>query len=847
MNKLKLHLVLLCITSMLLLISTAGAAYDVVSNISSSSTEYTTSASYGELHNISLATGTGTTFLAASWDARVNFTAPLYGRFMRDGVSFGRFNLTQNVYATVGSYQISFAETTGTHYYGWEVYSNKKGTIYSRNFSAFFLVNGSYGVSSTYNSTYAAYQALITALQSNDTVDRAYMNNTFLPIATYSGDYPNSTLVNYLPISTYSGNFPNNTVAANLVNWNATFNSSYNALLTNAPNTTVAGNLANWNSTYNTTYDAKMSNPATADLDMGNYNITGLGQNESYSYLIWTDGTNYYAKNGSTGKVDYSGTNGNQLFYNVFNATISGGTVKISVGNFNLTGTEIKISKQIKIEGSGFGTQLYQGSNNTLFNFTSWGNTIQDINIGLNSYQSGNSGILLYNSHFNTLKDIYIKGGYYGIYLHGSLGNSLTNIIMTDNLGFYATTNDAQYRIYSDDFGIYAGNANQYTNIQIAGGNNGIYISGDNEEGNININGGYIEILDGVGLTLKNTNTPSNLNGMHFETGNEDILIDNSHSVVLNNIFSLNNVRVMNTPVTIIGGAFENVYIYANASLTQVGSPRYGVSMGGKLYDYSDSSTFYTEDVSKNGGFEYWDNSVPNYFTSYGATSITKTGIGQADTTVYAGKYAMKVSTSADYAGVKYSVSKEMAMDGFTVSGVMNITSGIVQVWMWVDNGAWATATRVYYASESTGWQSFLMDFYAPDGYGAYTILFQVASGGTAYFDNIKIFPKNKLTNMSITLPQVDSDPIIGNILFNTSGNIAQIYTGSAWNWFLMPSKVFGDGVTNNNNGSITISSILPQCPSSLVNGSMCLNYTTGAQNNYFDGYWRYTNGTVLS
>jgi len=297
MNQLKLHLVLQCLTVMLLLISTAGAAYDVVSNISSNSTEYTTSSSYGELHNISLATGTGTTFLAASWDARVNFTAPLYGRFLRDGVSLGRFNLTQNVYATVGSYQVSFEETAGTHNYGWEVYSNKKGTIYSRNFSAFFLVNGSYGSESTYNSTYDAYSALITTLQNNDTADRVYVNDTFLPIGTYSGDfpnttivdkldistyagdfpnttianldgdYPNSTLVNYLPIATYSGNFPNsslvnylltsaysgdfpnNTVAGNLANWNATYNSTYAATTT-----TVDGNLATWNATYNATY-----------------------------------------------------------------------------------------------------------------------------------------------------------------------------------------------------------------------------------------------------------------------------------------------------------------------------------------------------------------------------------------------------------------------------------------------------------------------------------------------------------------------------------------------------------------------------------------------------------------
>jgi hypothetical protein len=145
MNNQKLWLVLLCLTTILLTISPSAATYDVVSGIASNSTTYTTSASYQELHNISLATGTGITFIKASWEASMNFTAPLYGRFMRDGESLGRFNLTQSVYAQVGSYEIAFNETTGTHQYGWEVYSNRRGWIYSRNFSAVFLKNGTYG------------------------------------------------------------------------------------------------------------------------------------------------------------------------------------------------------------------------------------------------------------------------------------------------------------------------------------------------------------------------------------------------------------------------------------------------------------------------------------------------------------------------------------------------------------------------------------------------------------------------------------------------------------------------------------------------------------------------------
>jgi len=302
---------------MLLLIPTAGAVYDVVSGIASNGTPFTTSASYEELHNITLATGTGTTFMKASWEAGMNFTVPLYGRFMRDGVSLGRFNLTQSVYIQVGSYEIAFNETAGTHQYGWEVYSNKKGTIYSRNFSAVFLKNGTYGTGTggsgnitsitgapagvltctgtdditctvtqaatgasgylsstdwnTFNSKLTNATAQITrsqvtgqegvdtgqnststALQVNDT----YFNGSVFPnstnfrndsisgkldTSTYSGNFPNSSLVNYLLTSFYNGNYPNLTVSGNLANWNATYNSSYHTLITNAPNTTVAG------------------------------------------------------------------------------------------------------------------------------------------------------------------------------------------------------------------------------------------------------------------------------------------------------------------------------------------------------------------------------------------------------------------------------------------------------------------------------------------------------------------------------------------------------------------------------------------------------------------------------
>ena len=116
--------------------------------------------------------------------------------------------------------------------------------------------------------------SLISSLQGNDTVDRTYVNDTFLPIVTYAGDfpnssvagwgsdfpnstiesyagdYPNSTLVNYLPIATYAGDYPNSTIVNYLLI--TTYNGDF-------PNSTVQNNLATWNSTYNSTYDGYLA------------------------------------------------------------------------------------------------------------------------------------------------------------------------------------------------------------------------------------------------------------------------------------------------------------------------------------------------------------------------------------------------------------------------------------------------------------------------------------------------------------------------------------------------------------------------------------------------------------
>lgn len=48
---------------------------------------------------------------------------------------------------------------------------------------------------------------------------------------------------------------------------------------------------------------------------------------DSYSYLIWKDGSTYYAKSGSTGAIDYYGTDKTTVYNNVLTALSLGGTI----------------------------------------------------------------------------------------------------------------------------------------------------------------------------------------------------------------------------------------------------------------------------------------------------------------------------------------------------------------------------------------------------------------------------------------------------------------------------------------------------------------------------------------
>jgi len=70
------------------------------------------------------------------------------------------------------------------------------------------------------------------------------------------------------------------------------------------------------------------------------------------SYIIFTDGTYYYAKNGLTGKIDYAGTDASTVIQNAVNALASGGKILIKTGTYTLSNT-IYVEPGVVVEGEG--------------------------------------------------------------------------------------------------------------------------------------------------------------------------------------------------------------------------------------------------------------------------------------------------------------------------------------------------------------------------------------------------------------------------------------------------------------------------------------------------------------
>ncbi len=135
---------------------------------------------------------------------------------------------------------------------------------------------------------------------------------------------------------------------------------------------------------------------------------------ENYRYIIFTDGTSFYAKNGITGGIDYSGTLAVTVIQNVLDATKQG-TIYIREGVYPLGTTGISISNDaVKVIGA--------GENSTVLTYTGLGaaisverlgSTIARVGIeklGVDIDSASSSAIAIQGIQYSqfTLRDVFI-------------------------------------------------------------------------------------------------------------------------------------------------------------------------------------------------------------------------------------------------------------------------------------------------------------------------------------------------------------------------------------------------------------------------------------------------------
>jgi hypothetical protein len=235
---------------------------------------------------------------------------------------------------------------------------------------------------------------------------------------------------------------------------------------------------------------------------------------QQYSYIIWTDGTNYYAKNGSTGEIDFSGTDATKVMQGAIDALRdTGGVIYVRKGTYNAS---ISLYSNITIKGEGASTTI----------------------IGIIS-ATGTSDSKLQKI---SIEDLHITGNSNGIVAHHVTQLRIKNVILDGALV------DAISMKYVDQFeidgciihgvkgnGIYLGGSNISDAANGVINNTWIYDAG--------ANGIHIQYGDSIKVTnvVANNNTQNGI----YVADSMNIFINKSvfdgngdRGIYLNNVFS---------------------------------------------------------------------------------------------------------------------------------------------------------------------------------------------------------------------------------------------------------------------------------------------------------------------
>ena len=123
---------------------------------------------------------------------------------------------------------------------------------------------------------------------------------------------------------------------------------------------------------------------------------------QAVSYTVFTDGTNYFMKNGTTGNIDFSSTNASKIINWAIGNLTSGGRVFVKAGSYNVS-MNVVVGSNVEVVGEGKGSTLFLGvnqSNQQLF----YGLNIENVTLrslhlsGKNTNNTNEFGVYFINS-----------------------------------------------------------------------------------------------------------------------------------------------------------------------------------------------------------------------------------------------------------------------------------------------------------------------------------------------------------------------------------------------------------------------------------------------------------------
>jgi len=212
------------------------------------------------------------------------------------------------------------------------------------------------------------------------------------------------------------------------------------------------------------------------------HHASALQPPHAASYVVFKVGVTYYAKNGSTGAIDFSGTDAAAVIQDALGALpTAGGKLFIKAGSYPIN-TMISIKKDnVVLEGEGIFTKLV-GAAKDMDTIERWGVRsnvqIRDLYVECNGTDPTNSPIDCDNARYCMFENLRLKTKQQGFTLHADTDDCFRNTVRNlfvegkDTVGTYA------FGVYLLA-GVYECRENAISNVIVRGMRRSLAIVGD--------------------------------------------------------------------------------------------------------------------------------------------------------------------------------------------------------------------------------------------------------------------------------------------------------------------------------------------------------------------------------